>query len=237
MEIISGLNNLLQQGCDPNLNVVTFPSKNSYFDVKIWVEICGPRQACTVKNLSVSLTKNHRDNTDVISDLFNANSSQNLQQTAQLILPMSSANILEQFQINKVYDRVAKYPLKTLTSTKQLADVLRHLIDGFGVRNDYHVRLIAKVLDRIELTVHKPSTSEDDDDVIRSIAASCFLVMSHLMQFSNEISFKIKESSRMTRLGKLLMTSLIPGEDTMTFGTESVKGRFLKLNNGVISKC
>ena len=65
----------------------------------IWVEICGPRQACTVKNLSVSLTKNHHDNTDVISDLFNAISSQNLQQTAQLMLPMSSANILERFQV------------------------------------------------------------------------------------------------------------------------------------------
>ncbi|CAK8686922.1 unnamed protein product [Clavelina lepadiformis] len=227
-------NNLLQHGCDPNLNDVTFPSKSSFSDVMIWVEICGPGQACTVKNLSVSLTKNHHDNTDVISDLFNAISSQNLQQTAQLMLPMSSANILERFQINKVYERVAKYPIKTLMSVKQLADVVRHLVDGFGVINDYHVRLIAKIMDRIEHTVHNPSTSEDDD-VIRSIAASCIFVTSHLMQFSDDISFKIKESSRMTRLGKLLMASLIPGEDTMTFGTKSVKGKFLKLNNDVIN--
>ncbi|CAK8686934.1 unnamed protein product [Clavelina lepadiformis] len=228
-------NNLLQHGCDPNLNDVTFPSKSSFSYFMIWVEICGPRQACIVKNLSVSLTKNHHDNTDVISDLFNAISSQNLQQTAQLMLPMSSANILERFQINKVYERVAKYPIKTLTSVKQLADVVRHLVDGFGVINDYHVRLIAKIMDRIEHTVHNPSTSEDGDDVIRSIAASCILVTSQLMQFSDNISFKIKESSRMTRLGKLLMASLIPGEDTMTFGTKSVKGKFLKLNNDVIN--
>ncbi|CAK8686878.1 unnamed protein product [Clavelina lepadiformis] len=228
-------NNLLQHGCDPNLNDVTFPSKSSFSDVMIWVEICGPRQACTVKNLSVSLTKNHHDNTDVISDLFNAISSQNLQQTAQLMLPMSSANILERFQISKVYERVAKYPIKTLMSVKQLADVVRHLVDGFGVINDYHVRLIAKIMDRIEHTVRNPSTSDDDDDVIRSIAASCIFVTSHLMQFSDDISFKIKESSRMTRLGKLLMASLIPGEDTMTFGTKSVKGKFLKLNNDVIN--
>ncbi|XP_076807627.1 polycystin family receptor for egg jelly-like [Clavelina lepadiformis] len=228
-------NNLLQHGCDPNLNDVTFPSKSSFSDVMIWVEICGPRQACTVNNISVSLTKNHHDNTDVISDLFNAISSQNLQQTAQLMLPMSSANILERFQINKVYQRVAKYPIKTLMSVKQLADVVRHLVDGFGVINDYHVRLIAKIMDRIEHTVRNPSTSDDDDDVIRSIAASCIFVTSHLMQFSNDISFKIKESSRMTRLGKLLMASLIPGEDTMTFETKSVKGKFLKLNNDVIN--
>ncbi|XP_076807630.1 polycystin family receptor for egg jelly-like [Clavelina lepadiformis] len=228
-------NNLLQHGCDPNLNDVTFPSKSSFSDVMIWVEICGPRQACTVKNLSVSLTKNHHDNTDVISDLFNAISSQNLQQTAQLMLPMSSANILERFQISKVYERVAKYPIKTLTSVKQLADVLRHLVDGFGVINNYHVRLIAKIMDRIEHTVRNPSTSDDDDDAIRSIATSCIFVTSHLMQFSDDISFKIKESSRMTRLGKLLMASLIPGEDTMTFGTKSVKGKFLKLNNDVIN--
>ncbi|XP_076807291.1 polycystin family receptor for egg jelly-like isoform X2 [Clavelina lepadiformis] len=228
-------NNLLQHGCDPNLNDVTFPSKSSFSDVMIWVEICGPGQACTVKNLSVLLTKNHHDNTDVISDLFNAISSQNLQQTAQLMLPMSSANILERFQISKVYERVAKYPIKTLMSVKQLADVVRHLVDGFGVINDYHVRLIAKIMDRIEHTVRNPSTSDDDDDVIRSIAASCIFVTSHLMQFSDDISFKIKESSRMTRLGKLLMVSLIPGEDTMTFGTKSVKGKFLKLNNDVIN--
>ncbi|XP_076803268.1 polycystin family receptor for egg jelly-like [Clavelina lepadiformis] len=229
-----GHDNLLQSSCDPNLYDLTLSSEDFVSDLTISTAICGLRQSCTEKNLTVTLRKTPDVNKHLTSDVFYAISSHNLQKTAQVIPPLSSAKILKPFLITTILDRTADYPLNTLTSAKQVADVLRHLTESFGVANEHHVYQLVRTLNRIELIVHKHS-SEGDDDVIRSIAASCVVVTSHLMGFSDEIRFKIKESSRMTRLGKLLMTTMVPGEDTMTFETKSVQGRFLKLNNDVIN--
>ncbi|CAK8677462.1 unnamed protein product [Clavelina lepadiformis] len=229
-----GHDNLLQSSCDPNLYDLTLSSEDFVSDVTISIAICGLRHSCTEKILTVTLRKTLDVNKHLTSDVFYAISSHNLQRTAQVIPPLSSGKILKPFLITTILDRTADYPLNTLTSAKQVADVLRHLTESFGVANEHHVYQLVRTLNRIEHFVHKHS-SEGDDDVIRSIAASCVVVTSHLMEFSDEIRFKIKENSRMTRLGKLLMTSLVPGEDTMTFETKSVQGRFLKLNNDVIN--
>ncbi|XP_076799719.1 polycystin family receptor for egg jelly-like [Clavelina lepadiformis] len=229
-----GHDNLLQSSCDPNLYDLTLSSEDFVSDVTISIAICGLRHSCTEKTLTVTLRKTPDVNKHLTSDVFYAISSHNLQRTAQVIPPLSSAKILKPFLITTILDRTVDYPLNTLTSAKQVADVLRHLTESFGVANEHHVYQLVRTLNRLELIVHKHS-SEGDDDVIRSIAASCVVVTSHLMEFSDEIRFKIKENSRMTRLGKLLMTSLVPGEDTMTFETKSVQGRFLKLNNDVIN--
>ncbi|XP_076810424.1 polycystin family receptor for egg jelly-like [Clavelina lepadiformis] len=229
-----GQNNVLQSSCDPNLYDLTLPSEQLVSDVTISITICGLRHSCTEKNLTVTLRKTSDVNAHVKTEIYYSMFSQNLQKTTQLMLSLSSSKILQPSMITMIIKRVGKYPLNTLTSVKQVADVLRHLTDGYGVANGYHRYLLVRLLDSLELVL-KPNTSEDDHDVKMSIAASCIVVTSHLMEFSNEISFKIKENSRINRLGKLFMTSLVPGEDTMTFGTKSVKGRFLKWNNDVMN--
>ncbi|XP_076825024.1 uncharacterized protein LOC143470651 [Clavelina lepadiformis] len=226
---------LLQHGYDSSVNDIILTSEQLPGFVTIVVQICGSRLSCYERNFSVFLTENHQAGNKLKAGFFNAFYSNDLQKIAKCTLPVpiSPTKILTESEKRKIFEEVGKYPLVTLDSVKQVADVLSHLTKDFDVTS-LKLQKVVRIMDRTEGFVLKLKR-EGDDDIIRSIAASSLTVTSNLIEASKETSFKIKETSRMTRLGRALMTSLVPGEEAVTFETKFIKGRFLKLNNDVIN--
>ncbi|XP_076824368.1 polycystin family receptor for egg jelly-like isoform X1 [Clavelina lepadiformis] len=226
---------LLQHGYDSSVNDVILTSEQLPSFVTIVVQICGSRLSCYERNFSIFLTENHQGGNKLKAGFFNAFWSNDLQKIAKCTLPVpiSPTKILTESEKRKIFEEVGKYPLVTLDSVKQVADVLSHLTKDFDVMS-LKLQKVVRIMDRTEGFALKLKR-EGDDDIIRSIAASSLTVTSNLIEASKETSFKIKETSRMTRLGRALMTSLVPGEEAVTFETKFIKGRFLKLNNDVIN--
>ncbi|CAK8688194.1 unnamed protein product [Clavelina lepadiformis] len=221
---------LLQYGFDPVLYDIILPPGRSSNDVTIVVEICTPDQSCVEENLSVTVVDNYDVNDGVINELDAALLSNNLQKIAQFVLVLSSTNKLNQSKRKEIISKMAEYPMLSLESVKQIADVISHITNNPKLLEETQLQDVQDILDRVESLVPFSASRYDDAN---SIVRSCMTTTSQLMRLVRFYPFKNEENLRMNRLGKLLMASLTPGEEVISFETKSVEGRMLKLNNHV----
>ncbi|CAK8688151.1 unnamed protein product [Clavelina lepadiformis] len=221
---------LLQYGFDPVLYDIILPPGRSSNDVTIVVEICTPDQSCVEENLFVTLVDNYDVNDDVMNELDAALLSNNLQKIAQFVLVLSSTNKLKQSKRKEIISKMAEYPMLLLEPVKQVADVISHVTNNPKLLEETQLQDVQDILDRVESFVPFSASRYDD---VNSIVRSCMTTTSQLMRLVRFYPFKNEENLRMNRLGKLLMASLTPGEDAISFETESVEGRMIKLNNHV----
>ncbi|XP_076811825.1 uncharacterized protein LOC143458832 isoform X2 [Clavelina lepadiformis] len=221
---------LLQYGFDPVLYDIILPPGRSSNDVTIVVELCTPDQSCVEENLFVTLVDNYDVNDDVMNELDAALLSNNLQKIAQFVLVLSSTNKLNQSKRKEIISKMAEYPMLLLEPVKQVADVISHVTNNPKLLEETQLQDVQDILDRVESFVPFSASRYDD---VNSIVRSCMTTTSQLMRLVRFYPFKNEENLRMNRLGKLLMASLTPGEDAISFETESVEGRMIKLNNHV----
>ncbi|CAK8688281.1 unnamed protein product [Clavelina lepadiformis] len=227
-----GLRYLLQYGFDPVLYNIILPPGRSSNDITIVIEICTPNQSCVEENLFVTSTVVAKDdvNDDVINELDAALLSNNLQKIAQFVLVLSSTNKLNQSKRKEIISKMAEYPMLSLESVKQIADVISLVTNNPKLLEQTQLQDVQDILDRVESFVPFSASRYDD---VNSIVRSCMTTTSQLMRLVRFYPFKNEENLRMNRLGKLLMASLTPGEEAISFEAESVEGRILKLNNHV----
>ncbi|XP_076811702.1 uncharacterized protein LOC143458735 [Clavelina lepadiformis] len=227
-----GLRYLLQYGFDPVLYNIILPPGRSSNDITIVIEICTPNQSCVEENLFITSTVVAKDdvNDDVINELDAALLSNNLQKIAQFVLVLSSTNKLNQSKRKEIISKMAEYPTLSLESVKQIADVISLVTNNPKLLEQTQLQDVQDILDQVESFVPFSASRYDD---VNSIVRSCMSTTSQLMRLVRFYPFKNDENLRMNRLGKLLMASLTPGEEAISFETESVEGRMLKLNNHV----
>ncbi|CAK8688215.1 unnamed protein product [Clavelina lepadiformis] len=221
---------LLQYGFDPVLYDIILPPGRSYNDVTIVVEICTLDQSCVEENLFVTVVTKDDVNDDVINELDAALLSSNLQRIAQFVLVLSSSNKLNQSKRKEIISKMAEYPMLLLEPVKQVADVISHVTNNPKLLEETQLQDVQDILDRVESFVPFSASRYDD---VNFIVRSCMTTTSQLMRLVRFYPFKNEENLRMNRLGKLLMASLTPGEEAISFETKSVEGRLLKLNNHV----
>ncbi|XP_076811677.1 polycystin family receptor for egg jelly-like [Clavelina lepadiformis] len=221
---------LLQYGFDPVLYDIILPPGRSSNDVTIVIEICTPDQSCVEENLFVTVVANNDVNDDVINELDAALLSNNLQKIAQFVLVLSSTNKLNQSKRKEIISKMVEYPMLSLESVKQIADVISHVTNNPKLLEETQLQDVQDILDRVESFVPFSASRYDD---VNFIVKSCMTTTSQLMRLVRFYPFKNDENLRMNRLGKLLMASLTPGEEAISFETKSVDGRLLKLNNHV----
>ncbi|CAK8688363.1 unnamed protein product [Clavelina lepadiformis] len=221
---------LLQYGFDPVLYDIILPPGRSYNDVTIVVEICTLDQSCVEENLFVTVVTKDDVNDDVINELDAALLSSNLQRIAQFVLVLSSSNKLNQSKRKEIISKMAEYPMLLLEPVKQVADVISHVTNNPKLLEETQLQDVQDILDRVESFVPFSASRYDD---VNFIVRSCMTTTSQLMRLVRFYPFKNEENLRMNRLGKLLMASLTPGEEVISFETKSVEGRLLKLNNHV----
>ncbi|CAK8688323.1 unnamed protein product [Clavelina lepadiformis] len=221
---------LLQYGFDPVLYDIILPPGRLSNDVTIVIEICTPDQSCVEENLFVTVVANNDVNDDVMNELDAALLSNNLQKITQIVLVLSSTNKLNQSKRKEIVSKMAEYPMLLLESVKQVADVISHVTNNPKLLEETQLQDVQDILDRVESFVPFSASRYDD---VNSIVRSCMTTTSQLMRLVRFYPFKNEENLRMNRLGKLLMASLIPGEEAISFETESVEGRMLQLNNHV----
>ncbi|XP_076811879.1 uncharacterized protein LOC143458875 isoform X2 [Clavelina lepadiformis] len=221
---------LLQYGFDPVLYDIILPPGRSSNDVTIVIEICTPDQSCVEENLSVTVVDNYDVNDDVINELDAALLSNNLQKIAQFVLVLSTTNKLNQSKRKEIVSKMAEYPMLSLEPVKQVADVISHVTNNPKLLEETQLQDVQDILDRVESFVPFSASRYDD---VNSIVRSCMTTTSQLMRLVRFYPFKNEENMRMNRLGKLLMASLTPGKEAISFETKSVEGRMFKLNNHV----
>ncbi|XP_076812539.1 uncharacterized protein LOC143459328 [Clavelina lepadiformis] len=221
---------LLQYGFDPVLYDIILPPGRSSNDVTIVIEICTPDQSCVEENLFVTVVANNDVNDDVMNELDAALLSNNLQKIAQFVLVLSSSNKLNQSKRKKIISKMVEYPMLSLEPVKQVADVISHVTNNPKLLEETQLQDVQDILDRVESFVPFSASRYED---VNSIVRSCMTTTSQLMRLVRFYPFKNEENLRMNRLGKLLMASLTPGEEAISFETKSVEGRMLKLNNHV----
>ncbi|CAK8688380.1 unnamed protein product [Clavelina lepadiformis] len=193
-------------------------------------EICTLDQSCVEENLSVTVVDNYDVNDDVINELDAALLSNNLQKIAQSVLVLSSTNKLNQSKRKEIVSKMAEYSMLSLESVKQIADVISHVTNNPKFLEETQLQDAQDILDRVESFVPFSASRYDD---VNLIVRSCMTTTSQLMRLVRYYPFKNDENLRINRLGKLLMASLTPGEDAISFETKSVEGRMIKLNNHV----
>uniref|UniRef100_H2XP11 Uncharacterized LOC100185837 n=1 Tax=Ciona intestinalis TaxID=7719 RepID=H2XP11_CIOIN len=226
---------LAQSGYDNTLEDVTLPKGDlPHNEVAILVDVCDG-ESCSRYTLKAEVVKSTAVSTvpfALFAEIDNALKSKNLENLVQLVVPVSSTDVITATKRNTIISAMKDADVVSVEKSQQISDLLDHVTnhpsDISSDSSDIAWNKLSEVKDFVE-----DLSSEAD---IAPIVTSSVGTIANLMQSPNFTKSKVEETSQINEFGRLMLNEIAPGDPPMSFETSATKTTLMKLNSNSMDR-